>query len=224
MTKIPFYYLLLIAIVFSSCSQKIYYSQSNIIDSKIILTDSKFKMIEQNGNFRLKHSGVYELSDSTLTLIFKRNSTLPTITSLKNITIRSKSENSDRQKMTIISAVDDEPSFLAEVVIRNENGEILKKTNPNFDGEVILTNLDLIDKIEISSPIYARTILFDFQKFKNKNIEVKLEPIKWGGKTFTNPDCGMVYSTQRIIVSKIERDEDNLIKIFIDEKIYLVEK
>ena len=224
MTKIPFYYFLLIAVVLSSCSQKIYYSKSNIVDSKIILLDSKFRIIERKGNKNVKHSGVYKLNDSTLTLIFNRNSTLPLITSEKNITVKSKSESSDRQKLTVFSAIDNNPSFLADVVLRDRNKRIIKKMNPNFNGEIILKNQDEISEIEISSPIDARTIVFDFNKYMNKNIEVKLQSVKWGGKTITNPDCGMVYPTQRIIVAKIKEDKNSQIKIFIDEKVYLAEK
>ena len=224
MIKIPIYYFLLFILVFSSCSQKIYYSRNNNVDSKIILTDSKFRIIERIGNKVAKHSGKYELNDSILTLVFKRSSSLPVITSDKNISIASKSDTLDRQKVTIISAVDDYPSFLAEVVLRDGNGRIIKKMNPNFDGEVILKDLETIKHIEISSPIDARTVVIDFQKFKNKNIEVKLEKINWGGETFTNPDCGMVYSTQPIIVAKTEINTDKLIKIFIDEKVYMAEK
>ncbi|ALM19808.1 hypothetical protein AAT17_00295 [Nonlabens sp. MIC269] len=201
-----------------------YYSKNNALASKIILTDSKFRIIESNGNEVVKHKGIYQLNDSTLTLIFDKESSLPIITSTKNITIKSQSETPDRQKMTIISAIDDNPAWLAEIVLRDASKKIIRKMKPNFDGEVILENLDKISEVEISSQIDARTMIFDFQKYKNQNIEIKLEPIKWGGETVKAPYCGIVYATQPVIVAKIERDKDTLIKIFIDEKVYLAER
>jgi hypothetical protein len=222
MAKLRFYNIFIIAFLFASCSRSIYYAEDSIIDSKIILKKSKFKLIEKNGGKTLRHNGIYELNDSTMTLLFERDSTLPIITSTSNITVISQSENSDTQKMTVVSVYGD-PSFLAEVVLRDKNQRIIKKINPNFDGEVTLKNLNEISEIEISSPIDARTIVFEFQKYRNKNIEVKLEPIKWGGETITNPDCGMVYSIQPIIVAKIAKNQNNKIMIFLDEKVYLAE-
>ncbi|WP_146105016.1 hypothetical protein [Nonlabens tegetincola] len=224
MTIRTIYYLVFIGIVLSSCATKMYYSKSNALASKIILTDSKFRIIETNGNEVVKHKGIYQLNDSTLTLIFDKESSLPIVTSTKNITIKSQSEIPDRQKMTIISAIDDNPAWLAEIVLRDASKKIIRKMKPNFDGEVILENLDKISEVEISSQIDARTMIFDFQKYKNQNIEIKLEPIIWGGETVSAPYCGIVYATQPVIVAKIERYKDTLIKIFIDEKVYLAER
>lgn len=169
-------------VLLSSCSKRVYTHSDAWCKSKIVLYKDNYYYKEDTNFEKFSITGTYEVTDSSIQLVYRDKKRLPYAYTGGAAEITYKNTHKDYQAIKVQDHGSKEPILLAPIVARDSLGNIVSITETDLDGNAVLKKNGSIYFLEIQYVGYTTTRIIYKPIYEDYNLKILLEELRPGGR------------------------------------------